>query len=214
MALATLHEKNDCLASGYIREQYSDEYPAELNQFISTYLGIITLRFAIINEEYKTHNIIQKNGSLIKSDTMMVLMIGCPLGVNKGITTFRVKCIKPCSFDVIGMISDINECTKISTLNTSALLQNEIKSKVYWWCNKRYIISQSDSKSSLTYTKGIVDTKWKEGDILSIEVNFPDNKVTFYCNDQLAQNIILDNHIYYLFMCVQWDDSKYELIYD
>ena len=100
----------------------------------------MTLRFSIIN-------IIQQSGSLINSDTMMVLMIACPLGINKGIITiFRIKCIRPCSFDVIGIISDINECTKISTINTSALLQKEIKG------NKRYIISQSDNKTTATYT--------------------------------------------------------------
>ena len=212
--LNDLQSINSHLTSGYIRQQYmqrySRDFAAELIQFIATLLGCMLMTFDTINKDWK--HVIQQDGYLIKSKTMKVLLYGCSIGVRGGVFTFRIKCLSSGNDEGIGIMSDINECSKTSTMNTVHFMAKDIKGYKYYWLGKRGIYAKHDEIELQSFD---VPDEWEKDDIISIKVDCNKWKVTFSRNDKQEKSMeIKSNLTYYLFVTTQWHGSSYQLLAD
>ena len=220
----TLHQINDVLCGGYIRNECidsesEDSYPIELNQIICGFVGNFLLRFdtaSVAHAEINVGKYILDNGKEIKSNTYNVIIVGCSLGVSKGIHEFQIECIKA-KDDAIGIISDIDSCKHSSRMNILSLMENNAKGHRYFWyaSNGIYESKNLDTKGNVKTPSIQCTKKWRNNDTLRIRIDCNVWTVSFlYDNEDIGKLDIEPNMTYYLFLCTEWATSNYRLIAD
>ena len=144
--------KQDCLTNGYIKEQLINKkadnlYPLELSRIISDFLGNILLKFDFVERE-EWMKYIHENGRIIDIPSDIVQSyfhkynkhnFGCSLAIDKGVTFIDIQCINPGRFDVIGIVSDFDECKR-------RVWFSNLNGYKYWWYNGSGIFKHHNSE--------------------------------------------------------------------
>ena len=194
--------------TNYFLSKYDtdEKYPFSLNKIILEFLGNILLRFDTINSKYI--DMIKENGMLIESTTYCSFVTACSVGVRKGIHQFRIRCNSPASGDcAIGIMTNIEQLSK----RPSEWITSHSGYK-YWWYNGSQILFADKNNKRLD--KYYMKQKWGKNDEMMIKIDCNKWLVQFFLNDQVIEKSfnIEPDLVYYLFVAIQANGSKYQLI--
>ena len=219
------------VVSGWIRtfipKNLYSIFPQELNVIIANFAINMFLKFDVFPDEYK--NCVTDGGQRLIIPKYSILpdmrvCFGCCLGVNNGNHTFKIKCIKSGYHDKIGVITSVFQCKNEDFCPSTA------SGVAYYFHPIKGIHENEKIKNTDPYTptsnldriqiayKDKKQPLWKPNDVIKINLDFVNGKITFFKNDTVISILNMDkNNIYHLMVntptLVKKPTCQYEIIY-
>ena len=178
--------KNQHLVDGYLRlfaGNLNDTFPSHLTSEVINFIGTAFLWFDVVSTPFEIADTIDSTGRIVSTtcSSFRFINAGSSRITGNEMDIYRVKCVfgqekyhVPCPI-ALGIVPDI----------TKSMLDNNIVNMkdYYMWFEYSGVRCRENGKM----TKNIpLETKWYDGDIIAICVDYTEWRLYFHHNDELV----------------------------